>query len=101
MSKQQRAAHAAATKDRAIPNQALLACVARLCPQAWAVYEQTGRWGEDSDSGAPYVLTTLDDGVTRRVQVQGEEGDVVGAQGASTADAIAKLAVKVLGKDKG
>lgn len=75
-------------------NDRLMAVVEKLCPVAMKRYKKTGKWGPDHPSTAsPYVIKVMPNG-DRMVQVLGEDGDVVGGVGATTALAVARLRKK-------
>ena len=97
MSREERAARAAEQAKKGTPNDALMQCVATLCPKRFASYQKTGQWGdlEDRSTRAPYLITEQDNG-NRLVQIESEGGDVIGGIGATVPDAIAALARKVL-----
>ncbi len=80
--------------------------VAKLCPVTMARFKATGHWGEPDDTkdaksapvfhpsiSAPYTIKHVRAG--RLVQVTSEEGDVIGGLGATTAEAVTRLRVKV------
>ena len=75
-------------------NDLLMEVVAKLCPKTMAHYKKTGKWGPDHPrTQSPYVIKVMSDG-GRMVQVSGEQGDVVGGVGATTALAVAHLRKK-------
>lgn len=82
MSRQQRADRAAEAAKVKTASTKLDAILAKVAPDAQA--------GEP----APYLIRTLDDG-TRQVRVMSPEGDVVGANGATVAEAVDRLCSKV------
>ncbi len=97
---------AKAVKPPPTTSDRLREVVAKLCPVTMARYKATGHWGEPDDTddvdaapvfhpriSAPYSIKHVKAG--RLVQVTSEDGDVIGGLGATTAEAVTRLRVKV------
>ncbi len=73
-------------------NDRLLEIVEKLSPATMRAYRDTG--GVWPGRGAPYTIKPTPLG-GKRVQVKSEEGDVLGGVGATLAEAVTMLRVKV------